>query len=257
MAARRRHPGEARHGHRAQRSARDDGAWRQGPGSADRDPRRHDDGAEGPARAAHAVAPGGESGARHARPARVGRTQGRRSRAGRGGTRSRGTRGRGRAPPPALRRDDARGGSARDRGLARREPHPGGLLVRARQRCAQAGRGRRGDRRGRGLALAQGRAGDDGDRACLRFAGDAPRRAGVAASDGAVRRPARRARSRPRSRSAPQRPTRRRLRAGGSCTGCCRRCPRCRRSSAPRRRADLSRARRSAPRKATPFSARS
>ena len=38
-------------------------------------------------------------------------------------------RGRGRVPPPALRRDDARGGSAGDRGLARREPDPGGLLV--------------------------------------------------------------------------------------------------------------------------------
>ena len=62
---------------------------------------------------------------------------------------ARGARGRGRAPPPALCGDDARGGPAGDRGLARREPHPAGLLVRARQRRAQA-------RRGRGKPTAEG-----------------------------------------------------------------------------------------------------
>ena len=73
VAARRRHAGEARHGHRARRGARDDRAWRQGPRSADRDPRRHDDAAEGPARAAAAAAAGRERGARHAGPASCGR----------------------------------------------------------------------------------------------------------------------------------------------------------------------------------------
>ena len=149
---------------------------------------------------------------------------------------SRGARGRGRAPPPALRGDDACGGSAGDRGLARREPRPCGLLVRARQRRADDRRGRADGRRRHHVALAQGRAGDDRKRACIRRAGRASRRARMAPQDGAARKPPRAARSRPRARSGRRKPTPRRSRAGASCTGCCRRCPRCRRSGAPRRR---------------------
>ena len=129
-----------------------------------------------------------------------------------------------------------------DRGLARREPHPAGLLVRARERRAQAGRGRGSDGRRRGLALAQGGAGDRSQarRVCRTATRHdvpewlheaVPSETARAARDLAV------ARARGR-----RKPTRRRSRAAASCTGCCRRCPRCRRSAAAKRRAGPSRA---------------
>ena len=58
LAARRAGRGEARHGNGARRGAGDDGARRQGPGGADRHPRRHHDAAAGLASAEAAVAAG-------------------------------------------------------------------------------------------------------------------------------------------------------------------------------------------------------
>ena len=111
----------------------------------------------------------------------VGQAQAGRHRGGGGGARPHRRGGARRISPPALRRHDARGRTARRLRHARRPQDPRRLLVSARTRRARRRMleraGRR--RRRRGAALSQGRA-RDAARARNRNAGGGGRRAGVA-----------------------------------------------------------------------------
>ena len=131
----------------ARRSPGHDRARRQGPGSADRDPRRYHDAARRPAAAAAPQA--------CRRRDDLGGTQGRRRRAGRGGAPRGADRSRARVSPASLRRHDPRRRPADRVRRRRRTQAADRLLVRSRHRAAAAvpGRGRR--RRGKSLALSQ------------------------------------------------------------------------------------------------------
>jgi ATP-dependent helicase/nuclease subunit A len=151
VAARRRHAGEARHGHRARRSARDDGAWRQGPGGADRDPRRHHDAAEGARASRGCFASPCERRARHAGPLVWARRKAddvapvAAARAVAGAAR------RGRIPPAALCGDDARG-------------RPAGVAGRAASTACRTAAGTADRDRAEGRAIEV--PADDGDGRC-------------------------------------------------------------------------------------------
>ena len=154
LPARDRARGEARHGPRPQRGARDDRARRQGARGADRVPARHlHDGCGRAGQHAPRSVGAGAARGRREQALRVGRERHRFARGhDRGAQRAQPARGRG-APPAALRRHDAGARPALRRGLRGQDGQSQGVLVRPHCRGAAPNlRGGRGSGRRQGAA---------------------------------------------------------------------------------------------------------